>query len=126
MNFVKVGLICPGIVNSEIGGASITIGMDTDKFTGIATAQIKEGKFYIVSHAYNIVRINERQTEIKEAYQTYAPRYEGVAYGAGGMGGVPPFPSLRHTPGMKPAEQGFIGDIEFDVRTIYARMTERQ
>ncbi len=77
MNFVEVGLICPGIVNSEIGGASITIGMDTDKFTGIATAQIKEGKFYIVSHAYNIVRINERQTEIRGAYETYAPRYEG-------------------------------------------------
>ncbi len=34
---------------------------------------------------------------------------EGVAYGAGGMGGVPPFPSPRHTPGMKPPEQGFIG-----------------
>ncbi len=24
-----------------------------------------------------MVRINERQTEIKEAYETYAPRYEG-------------------------------------------------
>ncbi len=92
-NFVEVGLICPGIVNSEIGGG-ITIGMDTDKFTGIAMAQIKDGKFYIVSHAYNMVRINQRQAEIKEAYQTYAPRYEG--------------------------------DIEFDVRTIYGRMTERQ
>ena len=75
-DFVEVGLICPGIVNSEIGGG-ITIGMDTDKFTGIAMSQIKEGKFYIVSHAYNMVRINKRQTEIKEAYETYAPRYEG-------------------------------------------------
>ncbi len=75
-DFVEVGLICPGIVNSEIGGG-ITFGMDTDKFTGIAMSQIKEGKFYIVSHAYGMVRINERQTEIKEAYETYAPRYEG-------------------------------------------------
>ena len=75
-DFVEVGLICPGLVNSEIG-SGISIGMDTDKFTGIAMSQIKEGKFYIVSHAYNMVRINERQTEIKEAYETYAPRYEG-------------------------------------------------
>ena len=75
-DFVDVGLICPGLVNSEINGG-ITIGMDTDKFTGIAMLQIKEGKFYIVSHAYNMVRINERHTEIKEAYETYAPRYEG-------------------------------------------------
>ncbi len=75
-DFVEVGLICPGIVNSEIGGG-ITFGMDTDKFTGIAMSQIKAGKFYIVSHAYNIVRINERHAEITKAYETYAPRYEG-------------------------------------------------
>ena len=75
-DFVDVGLICPGLVNSEIG-RGITTGMDTDKFTGIAMTQIKAGKFYIVSHAYNIVHIDERQNEIKEAYETYAPRYEG-------------------------------------------------
>ncbi len=75
-DFVEVGLICPGLVNSEIG-SGITMGMNTDKFTRIAMSQIKEGKFYIVSHAYNIVRIHERQSEIEEAYEAYAPRYKG-------------------------------------------------
>ncbi len=28
----------------------------------------------------------------------------------GVWGGVPPFLSPRHTPGMKPPEQGFIGE----------------
>ncbi len=35
---------------------------------------------------------------------------EGAADGAGGVGGVPPLSSPRQTPGMKPPEQGFIGD----------------
>ncbi len=50
---------------------------------------------------------------------------KGVAYGAGGMCyagivGVPPFSSPRHTPGMKPAEQGFIG-VRQDEYQIGAR-----
>jgi hypothetical protein len=39
--------------------------------------QIKAGKFYIVSPAYNMERINARYNEIRGAYETYAPRYEG-------------------------------------------------
>jgi len=38
--------------------------------------QMKAGEFYIVSHAYNAVRIDERQAEIATAYERYAPRYE--------------------------------------------------
>ena len=75
-DFVEVGFICPGLVNSELG-TGITFGMNTDKYTSIAMEQIKVGKFYIVSHAYNMVHIDQRQTEIKEAFATYAPRYEG-------------------------------------------------
>ncbi len=33
----------------------------------------------------------------------------GAADGAGGVGGVPPLPSPRHTPGMKPTKKGIIG-----------------
>lgn len=76
--FMDVGLICPGLVNSELG-SGIDFGMDTDTFTAIAMKQIKEGKFFIVSHAYNMVRINDRYTEIREAYEKYAPRYESDA-----------------------------------------------
>lgn len=74
--FIDVGLICPGLVNSELGENGINSGMDTDKYTAIAMEQIKAGKFYIVSHAYNMVRIEERYNEIKTAFDTYAPRYE--------------------------------------------------
>lgn len=75
-DFMEVGLICPGLVNSELG-PGITVGMDTDKYTAIAMKQIMDGKFFIVSHAYNMQRIDERYGEIREAYNTYAPRYEG-------------------------------------------------
>ena len=88
-DFIEVGLICPGLVNSEIGDG-VNIGMDTDKYTSIAMEQIKENQFYIVSHAYNIERINNRQNKIVQAYEQYAPRYEN--------------------------------DIEFDVRSILAKM----
>jgi NAD(P)-dependent dehydrogenase (short-subunit alcohol dehydrogenase family) len=78
-DFVEVGLICPGLVNSELGDDGISFGMDTDKYTSIAMEQIKAGRFYIVSHAYNMVRIDDRYDEIRAAYETYAPRYEGDA-----------------------------------------------
>ena len=76
-DFMDVGLICPGLVNSEIGEDGINVGMDTDKYVSIAMEQIKAGKFYIVSHAYNMERINARYNEVSEAFATYAPRYEG-------------------------------------------------
>ncbi len=31
----------------------------------------------IVSHAYNMVRIDERYRRVKKAYEHYAPRYDG-------------------------------------------------
>ncbi len=73
-DFMTVGLICPGLVNSELG-EGITFGMDTDQYTEIAMKQIREGEFYIVSHAYNMKHIDDRHNEIRHAYETYAPRY---------------------------------------------------
>ena len=40
-------------------------------------AQLKAGEFYIVSHAYNKVRLDERYSAIASAYDKYAPRYPG-------------------------------------------------
>ena len=75
-DFVSVGLICPGLVNSELG-EGISFGMDTDKYTALAMEQIKAGSFYIVSHAYNMHHIEERHQQVSQAFSTYAPRYEG-------------------------------------------------
>ena len=95
-DYIEVGLICPGFVQSELGGdearESMSHAMDTDRFTSIAMKQIKQGEFYIVSHAYNMVRIDERYRTLKKAYEHYAPRYDG--------------------------------DDEFDVRTLFHRMAE--
>ena len=76
--FIDVGLICPGFVRSELGDPEVMkAGMDTDKFTSAAMEQIKAGEFFIVSHAYNVVRITEQYEEVSRAYAKYAPRYEG-------------------------------------------------
>ncbi len=49
---------------------------------------------------------------------------QGAADGAGGMGGVPPFPSPRHTPGMKPPEQGFSRRIILTDKFMQAAIEE--
>ncbi len=77
-DFIEVAHISPGFVKSELGEeGSMRDAMDTDKYTSIAMKQLKEGKFYVVSHAYNMKRIDDRYMEVKEAFDTYAPRYEG-------------------------------------------------
>ncbi len=76
--FIDVSLICPGFVRSELGPEeAMQHAMDTDKYTSIAMEQIKENEFYVVSHAYNMERINARYAEVKAAFEKYAPRYEG-------------------------------------------------
>lgn len=75
-DFIDVGIIIPGFVKTEMT-KNAPGGMDADRFTSIAMKQIKDGQFYIVAHAYNIVRIEARQREIAAAYAKYAPRYEG-------------------------------------------------
>ncbi len=78
--FIDVSLICPGFVVSELGPEeNMQLGMPTDQFIEIAMPQIKANEFYVVSHAYNIVRIGEEYEQLKSAYGTYAPRYEGDA-----------------------------------------------
>ncbi len=77
-DFIKTGIICPGFVQSEmIPEEALAMGMETDKYTAIAMEQIKAGAFFIVSHAYNMVHIDERYKEVKAAFGKYAPRYDG-------------------------------------------------
>ena len=74
--FIRVGLICPGFVKSEIID-DMSAAMDTDRYAKIVLKQMKAGEFYIVSHAHNMVHIEARYQEISRAYAKYAPRYSG-------------------------------------------------
>lgn len=75
-DFFHVGIICPGLINSELGDG-INFGMDTDEFTKLAIKQILNKEYYVVSHAYNMDYITNRYNEIKKSFEQYAPRYEG-------------------------------------------------
>ncbi|MEM7098056.1 MAG: SDR family oxidoreductase [Pseudomonadota bacterium] len=76
-DFIHVGLIIPGFVKSGLTEAVGHLAMDTDQFAGIVLQQIGDGRFYIVSHGYNMEHIDDRYDEIKQAYEAYAPRYDG-------------------------------------------------
>jgi NAD(P)-dependent dehydrogenase (short-subunit alcohol dehydrogenase family) len=75
-DYLEVALICPGLVQSELAKET-SLGMDTDKFAALVMQQIVAGEFFIVSHSYNIVRINARHAAVERAYASYAPRYDG-------------------------------------------------
>lgn len=76
--YIAVGMIAPGFVGSELIPESMRpMGMPVDEFAGIILPQILAGEPYVVSHGYNQVRIDERQTEIANAYQRSAPREQG-------------------------------------------------
>jgi NAD(P)-dependent dehydrogenase (short-subunit alcohol dehydrogenase family) len=77
-DFVHVGTIFPGFVQSDLTGPDFgKYAMETDRFAGIVLRQMREGAHFIVSHAYNMERIEARHNEIVKAFRTYAPRYDG-------------------------------------------------
>ncbi|GJH32868.1 SDR family NAD(P)-dependent oxidoreductase [Paraburkholderia hospita] len=73
---IDVALICPGLVRSDLAKETQE-GMDTDAYAEVVMKQIQAGEFYIVSHAFNLVRIKARWREIEAAFARYAPRYDG-------------------------------------------------
>ena len=73
---VEVAVIMPGLVKSALT-KSLGMGMEADDFAAIVLRQLKAGAFYVVSHAYNRVRLDERHAAIGAALDRYAPRYEG-------------------------------------------------
>ena len=75
--FITVGLICPGLVLTEMTEGVPLGGMDSDEFAAAAIQQMKDEQFYSVSHSYNMVRIDNRYNELSESYAKYAPRKEG-------------------------------------------------
>lgn len=75
-DFLEVAVIMPGLVETEMT-RDVFQGMNVDDFASKVLEQLKAGEFYIVSHAYNKVRLDERYSRIATAYDRYAPRYEG-------------------------------------------------
>ncbi len=77
-NFIQVGTIIPGFVQSDLIDPSIVeLAMDADKFAAIVIEQVKAGAHFVVSHAFNVEHINHRHAELIAAYEAYAPRYDG-------------------------------------------------
>jgi NAD(P)-dependent dehydrogenase (short-subunit alcohol dehydrogenase family) len=74
MAHIETGVIIPGWVSTPL---SRNMGMDADLFAAKIFTQMQAGEYYLVGHAYNVVRLRERIAEIEAAYAHYAPRYEG-------------------------------------------------
>lgn len=71
---VRLGVIIPGWVATPL---SRNMGMDADVFAAKIFEQMQRQQYYLVGHAYNVVRIRERIEELEAAYARYAPRYDG-------------------------------------------------
>ena len=76
-DFINVGLIIPGFVKTGLTARVGNLAMDADEYAGIVVRQVEEGRFFIVSHGYNMVHIQDRYDEISAAYEAHAPRYDG-------------------------------------------------
>ena len=76
-DFIKIGMIIPGFVASDMTAGMEAFAMDADRFASKVVEQVYAGEFYIVTHSYNIERIRPVHAEIERAYAENAPRYEG-------------------------------------------------
>ena len=74
---IELGLIIPGWVKSELSQLQADEAMDTDVFASTIFKQMQAGEYYLVSHPYNVVRMEERWAEVYGAFKKYAPRHEG-------------------------------------------------
>lgn len=73
---VEVGVIIPGWVKSDLTRHAEPA-MDADAFADRIVPQMESGEFYLVSHPYNVVRMEERWDEAYAAFAKYAPRAPG-------------------------------------------------
>ena len=77
-DYISVGMIAPGFVGSELIPEPMRLmGMPVDEFAERVVPQMLAGEPYVVTHGYNQVRIDERQSQIARAYERSAPRAEG-------------------------------------------------
>ncbi|MBL0914355.1 MAG: SDR family NAD(P)-dependent oxidoreductase [Sphingopyxis sp.] len=73
---IEVGVIIPGWVKSDMTRHAAPA-MDADAFADRIVPQMEAGQFYLVSHPYNVVRMEERWAEAYAAFARYAPREPG-------------------------------------------------
>ena len=71
---IEAGVIIPGWVATAL---SRNMGMEADRFAEMIFQQMHAGEYYLVAHAYNVVRLRERIDELEAAFARYAPRYDG-------------------------------------------------
>lgn len=75
---VHAGTIIPGWVGTPIGNEAMREhAMNVDRFAAIIVPQMLARDRFVVSHAYNAVRMHERTKAIDDAFARNAPRYEG-------------------------------------------------
>ena len=75
---VHCGTIIPGWVATGINPAAIREqAMPAARFAEIVLPQIAARERFVVSHAYNVERINERVAALDSAFARHAPRYPG-------------------------------------------------
>jgi NAD(P)-dependent dehydrogenase (short-subunit alcohol dehydrogenase family) len=73
-DLIETGCIIPGWVATEMTRLK---GMDADEYAATIVPQMEAGEYYLVSHSYNVVRLDERYDEVKASFARYAPRYDG-------------------------------------------------
>lgn len=73
---IEVGVILPGWVRSDMTRHA-DAAMDADAFAARIVPQMEAGQFYLVSHPYNVVRMEERWAEVYGAFADHAPREAG-------------------------------------------------
>ncbi|WP_077147153.1 SDR family oxidoreductase [Sphingopyxis sp. KK2] len=73
---IAVGVIIPGWVRSDLTRHA-EAAMDADDFAARIVPQMEAGGFYLVSHPYNVVRMEERWAEAYDAFARHAPREAG-------------------------------------------------
>lgn len=75
---VHAGTIIPGWVATGLIPAEIhPMAMPAERFAQIILPQIAARERFVVSHAFNVERMNERVDALEAAYARYAPRYPG-------------------------------------------------
>ena len=74
---IQLGVVIPGWVKTELTGLDSPEGMEADDFAQIIFKQMEAGEYYLVSHPYNVVRMEERWEEVYAAFAKYAPRHDG-------------------------------------------------
>ncbi len=83
---IGISLLCPGIVATNIARArrddagKLQFGLEAEEVGRRTVAALKAGHFYIVTHPPVAAFAEERAAEIRDAFATQAPRFDGDEY----------------------------------------------